>query len=270
MLLLQLVPRTSSSQFHQIVPCALHRTPTFTTRANSNTVFIHPSLSDVLSPDLWILGRTFWLGIHWNTHIAIQSVFGVTLTLRQPIDRSAVSLIPERVPSKCSSVNSVLPTQALNSHCVHLFTKLADAATVGLSKDPPERRASILSYEKKKNKKYIKFILDFFSIPNFYIKKNRPHSHRYGKKEGDQEYHISNQLQKKCKKREFLSIHIRDARFRKTMIELGRTEEVIREMDKLANEDHTHRASEEKSVPQQLVDPFEFCWFRHGARTASS
>ena len=30
------------------------------------------------------------------------------------------------------------------------------------------------------------------------------------------------------------------------MIELGRTEEVIREMDKLANEDHTHHATEEK------------------------
>ena len=40
--------------------------------------------------------------------------------------------------------------------------------------------------------------------------------------------------------REFLSIHdrfIRDERFRNTMIEMGRTEEVIREMDKLANED---------------------------------
>ena len=30
------------------------------------------------------------------------------------------------------------------------------------------------------------------------------------------------------------------------MIELGRTEEVIREMDKLANEDHTHHAAEEE------------------------
>ena len=93
------------------------------------------------------------------------------------------------------------------------------------------------------NKKYIKSVLDLFSIPNFYIRKGRPHGHRYGKKEGDQEYHTANQLQKKCKKREFLSIHdrfIRDAWFRKTMIELGRTEEVIREMDKLANEDHTH------------------------------
>ena len=50
-------------------------------------------------------------------------------------------------------------------------------------------------------------------------------------------------FQKKCKKRQFLSIHdrfIRDAWFRKTMLELGRTEEVIHEMDKLANEDHTH------------------------------
>ena len=30
------------------------------------------------------------------------------------------------------------------------------------------------------------------------------------------------------------------------MLELGRTEEVIREMDKLANEDHTHIATEEE------------------------
>ena len=30
------------------------------------------------------------------------------------------------------------------------------------------------------------------------------------------------------------------------MIEMGRTEEVIREMDKLANEDHTHHATEEE------------------------
>ena len=37
-----------------------------------------------------------------------------------------------------------------------------------------------------------------------------------------------------------------DTWFRKTMIELGRTEEVCREMDKLANEDHTHIATEEE------------------------
>ena len=101
----------------------------------------------------------------------------------------------------------------------------------------------------EENKKYIKSVLDLFSIPGYYIRKGRPHGHRYGKKEGDYEYFVANQLKKKCKKREFLSIHdrfIRDERFRNTMIEMGRTEEVIREMDKLANEDHTHHATEEK------------------------
>ena len=34
------------------------------------------------------------------------------------------------------------------------------------------------------NKKYISSVLDLFSIPNFYIRKGRPHGHRYGKKEG--------------------------------------------------------------------------------------
>ena len=91
--------------------------------------------------------------------------------------------------------------------------------------------------------KFIKHTIDLFSIPGYYIK-GRHHGHRYGKKEGDHEYFVVNSLKKKCKKRQFLSIHdrfIRDARFRKTMIELGRTEEVILEMDKLANEDHTQR-----------------------------
>ena len=72
---------------------------------------------------------------------------------------------------------------------------------------------------------------------------------RYGKKEGDKEYHTANQLQKKCRKRGYSNIHdrfIRDTWFRKTMLKLDRTEEVIREMDRLANEDHTHIATEEE------------------------
>ena len=59
------------------------------------------------------------------------------------------------------------------------------------------------------NKKYIKSVLDLFSVPNFYIRKGRPHGHRYGKKEGDREYHSANQLQKKCRKRGYLNIHDR-------------------------------------------------------------
>ena len=87
------------------------------------------------------------------------------------------------------------------------------------------------------NKKYISSVLDLFSIPNFYIRKGRPHGHRYGKKEGCKEYHTANQLQKRCRKKQYENIHdrfIRDLWFRKTMIELGRSEEVVLEMDRLA------------------------------------
>ena len=99
------------------------------------------------------------------------------------------------------------------------------------------------------NKKYISSVLDLLSIPNFYIRKGRPHGHRYGKKEGCKEFHTAKQLQKRCRKKQYENIHdrfIRDTWFRKTMIELGRSEEVILEMDRLANEDHTHIATEEE------------------------
>ena len=76
----------------------------------------------------------------------------------------------------------------------------------------------------EENKKFVKYTLDLLSIPNYYIKKGRPHGHRFGKKPGDHEYFIANLLKKKCRKRHFLGIHdrfIRDERFRKNMIDLG-------------------------------------------------
>ena len=36
----------------------------------------------------------------------------------------------------------------------------------------------------EENKRFLLYTLDLFSIPNYYIKKGRPHGHRYGKKEG--------------------------------------------------------------------------------------
>ena len=68
-------------------------------------------------------------------------------------------------------------------------------------------------------------------------------------KPGDHEYFISNSLKKKCKKKFYLGIHdrfIRDEKFRKNMFDVGRTEEICREMDKLADEDHTHRITAEE------------------------
>ena len=107
----------------------------------------------------------------------------------------------------------------------------------------------LLQDDTTENKKYISSVLDLFSIPNFYIRKGRPHGHRYGKKEGCKEYHTTKQLQRRCRKKQYKNIHdrfLRDLWFRKTMIELGRSEEVILEMDRLANEDHTHIATEEE------------------------
>ena len=95
----------------------------------------------------------------------------------------------------------------------------------------------------EENKKFVKYTLDLLSIPNDYIKKGRPHGHRYGKKPGDHKYFTANSLKKKCKNRFFFGIHdcfIRDEKFRKNMFDVGRTEDICREMDKLANEDHTH------------------------------
>ena len=96
------------------------------------------------------------------------------------------------------------------------------------------------------NKKYISSVLDLFSIPNFYIRKGWPHGHRYGKAPVCKEYHTANQLQKRCRKKKYDNIHdrfIRDKFFRKTMIELGRSEEIILEMDRLASENHSHIAT---------------------------
>ena len=99
------------------------------------------------------------------------------------------------------------------------------------------------------NKKYISSVLDLFSFPNFYIRKGRPHGQRYGQKEGCKEFHTAKQFQKRCQKKQYENIHdrfIRDTWFRKTMIELGRSERVIFEMDILASEDHSHIATQEE------------------------
>ena len=53
-------------------------------------MLVKPSLRDVLSPDLWIPGRTVWPGVRQSLHDAIQSILPVAVAFRQPIDRSAV------------------------------------------------------------------------------------------------------------------------------------------------------------------------------------
>ena len=74
-------------------------------------------------------------------------------------------------------------------------------------------------------------------------------SRKGGKKPGDREYYIAHSLKKKCKKKDFLGIHdrfTRDEKFRKNMIDNGRTEEICRQMDDLADEDHTHHLTSQE------------------------
>ena len=108
------------------------------------------------------------------------------------------------------------------------------------------------------NQKFIKYTMDLLSIPDYYIKKGRPHGHRYGKKAGVKEYYIANSLKKKCKKKYNLGVHdrfIRDEKFRKNMIDNGRTEEICRQMDDLADEDHTHYFTPEE------IDDYRVTWW---------
>ena len=100
------------------------------------------------------------------------------------------------------------------------------------------------------SKKFVQYTMDLLSIPDYYLKKGRPH--------GDREYYISHSLKKKCKKKNFLGIHdrfIRDEKFRKNMIDNGRTEEICRQMDDLADEDHTHHLTPEE------IDDFRSNWW---------
>ena len=62
------------------------------------------------------------------------------------------------------------------------------------------------------NRRFIVYTMDHLSIPEYVIKKGRPHGHRYGKLPEDKEYHLAHNLKKRCKKRDFKGIHDRFAR----------------------------------------------------------
>ena len=125
------------------------------------------------------------------------------------------------------------------------------------------------------NKKYISSVLDLFSIPNFYIRKGRPHGHRYGKKAGCKEYHTANQLQKRCRKKKYENIHDRFIRWQFLQKNDDRVGSLWR--------DHPWDGSACKRRPQsychtrrnwcqpwQLVDPLECGEFLYDADKAST
>ena len=109
------------------------------------------------------------------------------------------------------------------------------------------------------NRGFIECTLDLLSIPNYVIKKGRTHGHQYGKAPENKEYHQAHNLKKRCIKRQFTGIHdrfLRDHVFRERMLENNRDEDVCRDWDDLAEQDHTYRMSESEyfHYRQKLMD----------------
>ena len=129
-------------------------------------------------------------------------------------------------------------------------------------------RAGIFCIKKEEgNPKFISYTMDLLSIPEYVIKKGRPHGHRYGKKLRDKEYFSTNQLKKKCKETNFQGIDdrfIRDPEFRSRMIENHRDEELCRRWDALADEDHTHH------LTAQEYHHYKSIWWLHSNKQGSN
>ena len=71
--------------------------------------------------------------------------------------------------------------------------------------------------ESAANRGVIQHTLDLLSIPNYVIKKGRPHGLRYGKTPQQKEYHQALDLKKRCIKKGYQGIHDRfliDSEFR--------------------------------------------------------
>ena len=85
------------------------------------------------------------------------------------------------------------------------------------------------------------------SIPNFVIKKGRPHGHRHGKTKEQRDYHAALNLRKRCIKRHSEGIHdrfLKDAEFRASQLEHDRNEEVCIQMDELAQKDFSYHMTQ--------------------------
>ena len=103
--------------------------------------------------------------------------------------------------------------------------------------------------ENQPSRGILRWTLDLLSIPNYVIKKGRPHGHRCGKTKEQKEHLIAHDLRRRCIKRGFQGIHDRfhnDPIFRESQISIDRTEEVCIQMDKDAQKDFTYHMTEDE------------------------
>ena len=115
----------------------------------------------------------------------------------------------------------------------------------GTSASSTARAGTSCEMERRRTRNSSSTLLTSFRFPIITSRKGDPMGTATGRRKGIT--NTSSRIRsRRNARRDFLGIHdwfIRDERFRKNMIELGRSEEICREMDKLANEDHTHTTS---------------------------
>ena len=83
--------------------------------------------------------------------------------------------------------------------------------------------------ENQSSRSFLQWTLDLLSIPNYAIKKGRPHGNRHGKTEEQRKNFIAHNLRKRCIKKIFEGIHDRfqeDLKFRDSQLRIDRTEDV--------------------------------------------
>ena len=103
--------------------------------------------------------------------------------------------------------------------------------------------------ENQSSRSILQWTLDLLSIPNYVIKKGRPHGIRHGKTEEQRKHLIGHNLRKRCIKRSFEGIHdrfLKDPVFRESQLEIDRIEEVCIQMDKDAQKYFTCRMTEDE------------------------
>ena len=124
-----------------------------------------------------------------------------------------------------------------------------------------------LSYRESR-RKFHKLRLDAISIPDCVIKKGATHGARHGRTEEQKEYHIAWNAWKTCCKKvdsqggHFTGIHdrfLRDPVCRESQLAIGWSEQMCKEWDELAKEDHTYHLTpgEQRRYQGQMVSHLE-------------
>ena len=98
--------------------------------------------------------------------------------------------------------------------------------------------------ESEANRGVIQKTLDLLSIPNYVIKKGRPHGHRYGKTPKKKEHHLAHNLKKRCISKGSTIVSCEILFFRESQLEHDRTEEVCIQMDDLADKDFSYHMTQ--------------------------